>query len=144
MSLYCADEVAKVLAGTIVLPSPPGGSDVVLAYGTNLVVGPLRPVAGVTPQLEVGVLQSGGAQPSPYLGNPESWHVSRVQVTVRSNVDEFQRGESLARALLAKAHRHEPTGVVSLTAVESDPLYLGADDAAAHRFAFNLDVGHRR
>lgn len=142
--MYAADVVAQLFVGTITLPSPPGGADVVLTYGDNLVAGPLRPVLGATPQLEVSVLQGGGMAPSPYMGQGESWHVTRVQVTVRSSVDEFSRGEALARALHARAHLHEPTGVTSLMAVESDPLYLGIDDAAAHRFSFNLDVGHRR
>ena len=142
--MYAADVVAQLLAGTIALPSPPGGAAVTLVYGTNLVAGPLRPVLGVTPQLEVSVLQGGGPPPSPYMGQGESWHVTRVQVMVRSSVDEFSRGEGLARALHARAHLHEPTGVTTMMAVESDPLYLGVDDAAAHRFSFNLDVGHRR
>jgi hypothetical protein len=59
-------------------------------------------------------------------------------------MDEFQRGEALARALQTLAHLHEPTGVVMLMAMESDPIYLGVDDSAAHLFTFNLALGHRR
>lgn len=144
---YPAHDVATMLAGSITLPNPPGGGPIVLTYGTdgNLVVGPVRAVGeGVTPQLSVFVLQGGGVAPSPYMGQGESWHLSRVQVTVRSALGLFGQGEALARALHAKAHLATVAGLTFIHAGESDPVYLGSDDEGAHRWAFNLDVGHRR
>lgn len=145
---YPAHDLATYLAGSITMPTPPGGAAVVLTYGTdgNLLIGPVRPLTeGVTPQLAVYVLQSGGVQPLPYLGDSgQSWHQSRVQVTVRSALNLFQQAESLARALHAKAHLAVISGLTFVHASESEPTYLGTDDEGAHRFVFNLDVGLRR
>jgi hypothetical protein len=144
---YPADAVAQMLAGVIALPNPPGGADVTLTYGTggNLLLGPVRSFkeAGIE-QLAVFVIQSGGQQPLPYMGQDEGWHVSRVQVTVRSELHSFAAGEALARALHARANRNTPPGYTYCLAAESDPSYLGTDDDGSHRFVFNLNVGHRR
>lgn len=144
--MYPAHDVATLLAGSIVLPNPPGGSPITLSYAAdgNLLVGPVRPVANTVGQLGVFVLQTGGRQPLPYMGQDESFHVSRVQVTVRSQVNAFAEGEALARALHAKAHTHAPAGYTYCLASESEPLYLGTDEENAHRFTFNLDLAHRR
>jgi hypothetical protein len=145
---YPAHDIATMLAGSIALPSPPGGGPIVLTYGANgnLTIGPKRPLGeGVTPQFAVSVLQSGGNQPEPYLGDSgESWHVTRVQVTVRSNLAAFSEGEALARALHRKAHLAVIAGLTYVHAGESDPSYLGSDDEGAHAWVFNLEVGHRR
>lgn len=141
---YPADAVAQMLAGVIAIPSPPGGDPVTLAYGANLLVGPVRPVSEGVDPLAVFVLQSGGASPQPYMGQGESFHVSSVQVVVRSGIDGFQSGEALARALHARAHLNTPPGYTYALAAESDPVYLGTTDAGAHLHAFNLSVGHRR
>lgn len=143
---YPAGAVAQMLAGTIALPDPPGGADVTLTYGAggNLMVGPVRAEEGAVPTVAVFVLQGGGFAPTPYMGQSESWHTSRVQVTVRSPVDQFQQGEALARALHARAHLNTPPGYTFALASESDPVYLGPTDAGSHLFTFNLDVGARR
>jgi hypothetical protein len=143
---YPADAVAQMLAGSIALPHPPGGGPVVLTYGAdgNLLVGPVRPVSEGVETLAVFVLQSGGVAPQPYMGQAESWHVSSVQVVVRSPVEAFQQGEALARALHARAHLNTPPGYTFCLAAETDPVYLGTTDAGSHLHAFNLAVGHRR
>lgn len=143
---YPADAVAQLLAGVIALPNPPGGDPITLVYGPNgnLLLGPTRPIEALIAQQSVFVLQNGGAPKLPYLGQTESWHVTRVQVTVRSPVNAFATGEALARALQARAHLATPPGYTYVIATESDPMYLGTDDDGAHRFSFNLDVGHRR
>lgn len=143
--MYAADAVATALAGTIPLLAPATGS-VVLTYaaGGNLLVGPVRPQEGVVPQVAVFVLQTGGAMPLPYLGQRESFHASRVQVTVRASVDAFLQGEGLARALHARAHLADLAGAIYCKALESEPVYLGSDENDAHRFVFNLEVGARR
>jgi lysophospholipase L1-like esterase len=143
---YPADAVAQMLAGTIALPNPPGGADVVLVYGAdgNLTVGPMRAVEGAVETLAVFVLQGGGFAPQPYMGQAESFHVSRIQVTVRSPIDAFQRGEALARALHARLHVNAPPGYTYALASESDPVYLGTTDGGSHLFTFNADLAHRR
>lgn len=144
---YPADAVAQTLAGVIALPDPPGGADVTLTYaaGGNLITGPIRPYnEGSVPQLAVFVLQNGGPAPEPYMGQGESWHVTRVQVTVRSEVNAYGAGHALARALHARAHLNTPAGYAFCKASESDPIYVGTDDENAHLFVFNLDLGHRR
>ncbi len=147
MALYPEHDVATALAGVIVMPNPPGGANVTLTYGAdgNLLIGPVRPAGeGLMPQLAVYVLQSGGPPPSPYMGQGESWHVTRVQVTVRGAIGAYLTAAALARALHAKAHLLAMAGYTYCKAGESDPAYLGTDDENAHRFVFNLDVGHRR
>lgn len=138
-----ATDVATLLAGTIT-PLEPGGADVVLTLGSNLIVGPVRPVGGDITQLAVFVLGLPGQAPSPYLGQSVSWEVPRVQVTVRTDAEEWGRGWGLARALRARAHEHPPAGWTLLLAVESDPNYLGEQDNGAHLFVFNLDIGAAR
>lgn len=143
---YPADALAQALAGTIALPDPPGGSDVVLSYAAdgNLLLGPVRAKLATIDRPCVFVLQNGGLPPLPYMGQSESWHATRVQVTVVSAQNEFALGEALARALHARAHINTPSGYTFCLAQESDPMYLGTDDDNAHRFAFNVELGHRR
>ncbi len=145
--VYPADAVAQLLAGVITLPDPPGGDAVTLTYGANgnLLLGPVRPVGeGVMPRVAVFVLQNGGPAPAPYMGQAESWHQTRVQVTVRGAIGAYDVAHALARALHARAHLNTPPGYTFSLAQESDPSYLGLDDEGAHRFVFNLSVGHRR
>lgn len=147
MALYPEHDLATILAGVIVLPNPPGGANVTLTYaaGGNLMIGPVRPVKeGDVPQLGVFVMQSGGPPPSPYMGQAESWFVSRVQVTVRSDVNAYGLGVALARALHARAHLNTPAGYTFCKAGEAEPAYLGTDEEGAHRWAFNFDLGARR
>lgn len=144
---YPAHDLATLLAGTITLPNPPGGGPVTLTYaaGGNLLVGPVRAVGESIVQPAVFVLQNGGRAPQPYMGQGESWHVTRVQVTIRSGINGFAEGEALARALHVRAHAKDlGASYTFCLAAESDPLYLGTDDDNAHRWAFNVDVGHRR
>lgn len=144
---YPADAVAQMLAGTIALPNPPGGADVVLTYASNgnLLVGPVRPIEALMETLAVFVLQSGGPPPMPYMGtSAESWHETRVQVSVRGPLKLFQRGEALARALHTRAHLNTPPGYTFCLAVEADPVFLGIDEDGLGRHVFNLRVGHRR
>lgn len=143
---YPAHDVATLLAGAIALPSPPGGAAVVLTYadGGNLMLGPVTHSGdGASPQLAVFVLQTGGPPPAPYLGSAgDSWRQARVQVTVRSEADEFSRGEALARALWERAHLGAAAGAVVVLASESEPTYLGRDEHLFHRWSFNLTVGY--
>ena len=144
---YPADAVAQMLAGTIALPNPPGGTDVTLTYAANgnLLVGPVRPIEARMETLAVFVLQSGGPPPMPYMGtSAESWHETRVQVSVRGPLKLFQRGEALARALHARAHLNTPPGYTFCLAVEADPVFIGIDEDGLGRHVFNLRVGHRR
>ncbi len=144
---YPADAVAQLCAGVIALPDPPGGAAVTLVYAANgnLLTGPVRPVGeGVMPRLAVFVLQSGGQAAQPYMGQSESWHATRVQVTVRGAIGVYEAAHALARALFARMHLNTPPGYTYCLAQESDPVYLGTDDENAHRFVFNLVLGHRR
>lgn len=147
MALYPAHDVASLAAGVIALPNPPGGAAITLVYaaGGNLLIGPVRPYAeGVIPQLCVFVLQSGGPPVSPYMGQAEGWHVTPVQLTVRSEIGAYDQGHALARALHARLHLNTPAGYTYCLAQQSDPVYAGTDDQNSHRFTINLNLGHRR
>ncbi len=144
---YPADALAQMLAGVIALPTPPGGADVTLTYAAdgNLLVGPVRPIEALMDALAVFVLQSGGDPPMPYMGTSgESWHETRVQVTVRGPLKMFQRGEALARALHRRAHLNTPPGYTFSLVLESDPVFIGIDENGFSRHVFNVRLGHRR
>lgn len=137
-------DVAGALAGTISLP-PPGGTNVVLTLGTNLFEGPERAPCDTVDHLSVFALASGGAQPLPYLGGGGlSWVTTRVQVTVRSDIDDFERGQSLARALHGRLHAQSLTGYAYVLALEGDPVYLGFQSSSFHRWAMNFELGRDR
>lgn len=141
--MYPANAIVQTLAGVYLLDG--GALTLVNGVDGNLLIGPIRSAnVGEIPRECVFVLQSGGDQPMPYMGQPESFYVSRVQVSVRSPLNSFARGEQLARFLHARAHLATPPGYTSVMAVESEPLYVGTDDEGGHRHVFNLDVSARR
>jgi hypothetical protein len=137
-----AHDLSTFLAGTIALPSPPGGSQL-LTYGAggNLGMGPLRAKDSTINNLDVRVLQTGGPPRAPFLSStPDSWALARVQVTVRSPLDDFLTGQALAVALLAKAHLSTIAGYTSVLVQESEPNYLGEEVRGTHKWTFNVEM----
>lgn len=137
-----AHDLATFLAGILALPSPPGGSKTfTYAVGGNLTMGPVRSKDETIQNVHVSVLQTGGPAPQPFLeSGGASWKLARVQVTVRSQVDDFHTGQATAVGLLAKAHLGVIAGYTNVLAQETEPNYLGADERGTHRWSFNVEM----
>ena len=99
-------------------------SGVVLAWGTNLFRGPIRAVGGNIPAQSVFALTMGGQTPRQYH-EAKSTIIARVLVYVRANVNAFEAGEDLARAVLTKLHRNVPAGYIDCLADVAEPEYAG-------------------
>lgn len=144
MANHPAFDLATALAagGSITLPDPPGGS-VAVGYGSapkNILSGPERDSDNFVTNQLINVLQTGGPPALPYLGvaPSEVLYLVRVQVLVRSQLDDFAGGEALARGAFAKLHLVELAGYIDVRAQESAPTYLGADERRLHRWSMNF------
>lgn len=63
-----------------------------------------------------------------------------VQVRVRSNVNDFAGGQQKARAVWSALQRAVLAGYMSITARESEPVYLGQDDTEHHEWSVNVET----
>lgn len=137
-----AHDLATFLAGVLALPSPPGGSQTfTYAAGGNMVMGSERAKDETMPNLAVFVLQTGGPPPQPFLDSAGvSWKLVRVQVKVRSQVDDQITGQAIAVALSQKAHLATIAGYVQCLVQEAVPNYLGADERGLCRWSFNVEM----
>lgn len=133
---------ALVAGGTVDFPSPPGGSLVVGfdAAPNNVVAGPARSSDAIVPNQLINVLQTGGPPPMPFMGSApnKNVQVARVQVVVRSKVDNFGDGELLARGIRHKLHLVVIAGYTDVMAQETEPNYLGIDERQLHRWSMNF------
>jgi hypothetical protein len=137
-----AHDLATFLAGTLNLPSPPGGA-VLFTYGAggNMTMGPVRAKDETIKNVHVSVLQTGGPPPMPFVDSAGvSWNIARVQVTVRSQVDDFLTGQATAVGLLKKAHMAKIPGYTLCLVQESVPNPLGADERGTQRWSFNVEM----
>lgn len=144
MANYPAWDLATALVagGTVVYPTPPGGSLVVGFDGApnNVIAGPARESDDIVPNELINVLQTGGPPPMPFMGSAPNKNVkiARVQVTVRSKLDNFGDGEALARGILQKLHLVVLDGYTDVMAQETEPNYLGEDERRIHRWTMNF------
>lgn len=144
MANYPAQDLATALAsgGSIALPTPPGGSVTVGYNGApnNILAGPVRESDEVVTNQLINVLQGGGPPPMPLMGAAPNANIyqARVQVLVRSKVEEFAAGEALARGVRDKLHLVALAGYIDTAAQESEPNYLGVDGRGLHRWSVNF------
>jgi hypothetical protein len=115
-----------------------------LTKGTNLWSGPLRPDDDDVPAQAVFVLLSGGPGPVDYSdgGAGQSIHEAGLQVFVRSNQEAHAAGQTLARNVWGTCHKASPSGCLAYSCVcrQSEPIYIGKDDAGRHVWSINLLV----
>lgn len=112
---------------------------VLMDDGTNLFSSGLRP-DDYTEGSGVFLLNSGGASPSLYLnGNREAYYRPSVQVMVRGGVGDFAGGEALARAVYDELFLADVTGYVTIQPQDSQPSYLGDDEANRGLWVLNLE-----
>jgi len=116
-----------------------------LVSGTNLWRGPERAAGTGVPAKSVFVLASGGYPPRPFLG-PSSTDMRRstVQITVRSDAQDFDGGQTLVRAVRNAIHKAAVAGYVDIRVRESEPNYLGQDEAARHLWTVNVEMEHEQ
>jgi hypothetical protein len=94
----------------------------------------------------VFVRASGGAPPSPYMGNPATrgsvW-MPRVQVVVRGDIGAVDTARQLANTIRRTLHRATLTGYFSCLAVESVPAELQPDPTGHPLFSLNVELWYK-
>jgi hypothetical protein len=112
---------------------------------TNLFRGPVRDATGV-PDASVFCLLAGGPAPESFVdgGASADYRRSSVQINTRSAPDDYNGGLAKAKAASAAAHKASLAGYVDVRVRESEPLYLGRDEKARHRFSSNVTMEHRQ
>lgn len=116
-----------------------------LTLGTNLFTGlekPAAPDAGV-PHAAVFVVAYGGSDVVPYMGQTEKLDGRdfRVQVLIRSDVDDEAGGLTMARAIMVATNRITtglPTGYFSLRSLQPCPAPLGRDNGEHYTYTVNV------
>lgn len=118
-----------------------------LTKGTNLFAGPVRghdvPDAGV-PDEAVFVLATGGPAPLAFIagGSGTEQRFSSLLIRVRSDPNDFQGGQTLARSVRDAIHHSIPTGYIEAAVRETDPSYLGVTNKGHHEWSIGVDLMH--
>lgn len=113
--------------------------------GTSLFYGPPRPPLGNIPHKSTWCFASGGPQAQPYLGASADFREFWVQVTHRSNVDDYSGGLSISRAIWSALQRATPvgSGYIAIYVKEAYPTYLGLDDVEHHSWSLNVRLWYK-
>lgn len=117
-------------------------SPVALVSGKNLFLGPMIDPSATRPALCVCVLSTGGAIMARLVGSSLDWRTPTVQVVVRADRADYERGIALARACLAacQAPTSMPSGYTDGAVREADVTYLQRDATGRHLWAFNVQL----
>lgn len=110
-----------------------------LTTGTNLFYGPMRDGDG-DPDALVTVLLSGSYAFQPVYGGADAPDLKplSVQVRVRSAIEDYTGGSTLAQAVVEALHKRE-TGSANVSwLVQSAPLFLGIDNKGRHGWSINI------
>lgn len=111
----------------------------VLVKDETLFAGPERATRGGVPDLAV-FIQEGAGVVEPYVNDRFDFFRHSLQVLVRSDCGGFEAGEAVARALLLRLHRSQPTGYVTVLSQQAGPTYLGEDDKRRSRWSINVEA----
>ena len=117
-----------------------------LTLGTNLFYGPYQYfVDGMIPVNCVFCLQTAGQRVQPYkptssLTYREGERNFRVDILIRSNKQEFGRGEDLAIRVSNALDMSPPPGYVEARTINTAPNYLRKDDLDCHLWTVSVDV----
>lgn len=115
-----------------------------LTTDTNLFASKQQaPVDGI-PHLAVFVLPTGGPAPEAYVdgGSGSERRYSAVQVTSRSEPREYNAGKAFARVIRDALHHATIAGYLDVKVNETEPNYLGENDAGNHVWTSNLELFH--
>lgn len=112
-----------------------------LTTAANLFTGPPR-AAGTqgVPDAAVFVLATGGPPPQGSFGQTEKLLTHRVQVVVRGAPGDYTSAGDVARAVCTRLHDFVPAGWLYARAQESEPLYMGEDEAGRHEWSTNVEL----
>jgi hypothetical protein len=124
------------------------GAGIGLTAGTNLFDGPEQPYGTGVPHAATFVLPTGGPAPRPFIGMSVELRHPYVQVTSRSDPDDYNGGEAQARAIRDALHRQVVARGVGgdyteCIALQDAPNYLGMDRHRRHRWTNNFQLWHR-
>lgn len=117
-----------------------------LTEGSNLFAGPVRPPIeggrGSVPSECVFCLATGGPEPFRFIASTNNAMIlhSVVQVTIRSDRNNFESGQTLARNVWDSLETDDWSGYIEAKARESEPLYIGIDDIEHHRWVVNVET----
>jgi hypothetical protein len=112
-----------------------------LTRKVNLFEGPVRAQSATVPHQAVFVLPSGGPAPEAYAdGTTTERRYSAIQITLRSDPKDYAGGWVLARQVKAALHHATVTGYVDIRAMQSEPIYVGPDEADRHLWSVNLEL----
>lgn len=111
-----------------------------LTLQTNLFAGPVRGPDARAPVEAVFVFSTGGPAPLEHIagGSGTNHWQPELQIRVRSSKEEFANGLALARSVTSTLHHATVSGYVEVAARESDPVYLGPDDAGYHEWSVGI------
>jgi hypothetical protein len=114
-----------------------------LTKGTNLFTGKVRAPGANIPDEAVFVLATGGPPTQDYGGQTAAeTHFSGVQIRTRSNPNEFEAGQALARLVHRTLHHTPPTGYLEATSASTEPLAIAEDESAHHHWSSNFQLWH--
>ena len=114
----------------------------VATSGTNLFVGPVRPVSQYVPANCIFVLAYGGAPGERFLsgGAKTENRYPSVQVTVRWN--DFSTGYAKARAVYDALDAETISGYWNVKGLHSEPLFIGQDENGNYRWTVNFEMSY--
>lgn len=118
-----------------------GAQHASLDLAVNIFDGPMRAVSDAVPAKAVFCLAGGGPPPEPYMdGTAIEERFLRCQIMVRGLPGEGDVGatQTLAREVLALAHRAPLSGYIDVYVEESQPNYLGPDDDEHPLWSINV------
>lgn len=120
-------------------------SPVALDAGRNLFLGPmLDPPSATRPHTCVTVLATGGALMARLVGgaNALDWRTPTVQVVVRADRSDYDRGIALARACLeaCQVPTSMPSGYSDCQVREAGVTYMQRDAQQRFLWSFNVQL----
>lgn len=126
-----ADNTAGVVLGTDVFTGPPRAFDL-----DN------PSVPGAVPEQAIFCLGTGGIDDIPYVdgGDKNAQKRYTVQVTIRSNPEDYDGGKTLADAVFEAIDKNPPDTYEEVRALNSSPLYVREDEGNHHEWVINLLV----
>lgn len=112
-----------------------------LTLGENLFSAPMvRSDAPSVDTLAVAIIDTGGHPPENYLGGKSALLTATVQVRIRSEIEDYSGGLTLAQNVWEAVHLQSIAGYVLVECEESAPNYIGPDKAGRHLFTFNVEL----
>lgn len=112
--------------------------------GTNLFYGPVRPADQDNyPSRACFVFPSGGVEPEAFLGQTYAMRRSSIQIRTRGNRQDFAGALVDARAVRDAVHQSPSASYLDWRVMQSEPIFLGPDEAGHPEFSINVEAQFR-